>query len=99
MPSVQVRFGIAMFLSCAGCGGSARVAPAPPAASNLALRLDGVGASMTAPFPEPDPFTGEATVSASIRVDVLPSKAGRIFHIAGKSGSAKDLDLQVEQDD
>jgi hypothetical protein len=54
---------------------------------------------MTAPFPDPDPFTQEATVSAWVRADVLPSKAGRIFHITGKSGFAKDLDLQIEQDD
>jgi hypothetical protein len=65
----------------------------------MSLRLDGATAQMVAPFPDPDPFTQEATVSAWVRVDALPSKAGRIFFIAGKSGFAKDLDLQIEQDD
>jgi hypothetical protein len=99
MHEVQIAFALTTFFGCAACGGSSRPAQAPPAAANQALRLDGVGASMTAPCPEPDPFIAEATVSAWVRVDVLPSKAGRIFHIAGKSGFARDLDLQVEPDD
>lgn len=88
-----------MALCCAGCGGSPPPPAAAPHTADSSLRLDGVTASMTAPFPDPDPFTAEATVSAWVRADVLPSQAGRIFHIAGKSGFAKDLDLQIERDD
>ena len=84
-------------LACASCG--ALRPEAPKAAPGMALQLDGVGASMTVPFPDADPFTAEATVSAWVRLDALPSAAGRIFHIAGKSGMGKDLDLQIEPDD
>jgi hypothetical protein len=84
---------------CVSCGGAAPAPAAPAPGPNMALRFDGATASMIAPMPEPDPFTAEATVSAWVRLDVLPSKAGHIFHIAGKSGFGKDLDLQVEPDD
>jgi hypothetical protein len=85
-------------LLCA-CGGAPPQPVTPPAAPDRSLWLDGTTASMAVSFPDPDPFTTEATVSAWVRADVLPSKAGHIFHIAGKSGFARDLDLQIETDD
>lgn len=53
---------------------------------------------MVAPVTVPDPFTKAATLSAWVQFSELPSAAGRIFHIVGKSGFARDLDLQAEQD-
>jgi MSHA biogenesis protein MshQ len=46
-----------------------------------------------------DPFTKEATLSASVFLDERPSHAGHIFHICGKSGFSRDLDLHIEPDD
>ena len=63
-----------------------------------ALALDGFSGYLFAPVTVPDPFTKEATVAAWINLDELPSAAGHIFHIAGKSGFGRDLDLQVETD-
>jgi hypothetical protein len=74
----------------------AHAAPPPP---DVALRLNGVDAFMSAAYPEPDPFTQEATLSAWVRLDVLPSSSHHIFHVVGKSGFARDLDLHVEPDD
>ncbi len=45
----------------------------------------GAGASL-------DP-TAAATIEAWVKFDILPSTAGRIFHIAGRSGFTTDLDL------
>jgi parallel beta-helix repeat protein len=58
-----------------------------------AIHLDGVddiincgaGASL-------DP-TAAATIEAWVKFDILPTTAGRIFHIAGRSGASTDLDL------
>lgn len=37
--------------------------------------------------------TAAATIEAWVKMDTLPSTAGRVFHIAGRSGMATDLDL------
>jgi hypothetical protein len=64
-----------------------------------ALALNGVDAYVSAPVATLDPFVKEATLSAWVSFSELPSAAGRIFHIVGKSGFARDLDLQAEKDD
>jgi hypothetical protein len=69
----------------------------PPDSS--ALALNGVDAYMSAHVAAPDPFVKEATLSAWVYFSELPSAALRIFHIVGKSGFARDLDLQAEPDD
>lgn len=65
---------------------------------NLALALNGAGGYLAAPVPTADPFAVEATLSAWVYFDELPSTAGRMFHIVGKSGFARDLDLLAEPD-
>lgn len=66
--------------------------------ANGALSFDGVndyvdcGNSATL-----DP-TDEATIQAWVRIGQLPSTAGHIMAIAGRSGAGTDLDLQVETD-
>jgi hypothetical protein len=78
--------------------------PAQPAGGgrasggDQALALDGDSGYLFAPVTVPDPFTKEATVAAWVNLDELSSAAGHIFHIAGKSGFGRDLDLQVETD-
>lgn len=81
--------------------GAHHAASAPNAKSpgDAALALDGASGYAFASVVAPDPFTSEATVAAWVYLDELPSAAGHIFHIAGKSGFARDLDLQVEGDD
>jgi hypothetical protein len=68
-------------------------------AKGAALSLDGSSGYMFAQMVGLDPFTTEATLSAWVFLDELPSQTGRIFHICGKSGFARDLDLHVEPDD
>jgi hypothetical protein len=63
-----------------------------------ALALDGFSGYLFAPVTLSDPFTKEATVAAWVNLDELPSAAGHIFHIVGKSGFGRDLDLHVETD-
>jgi hypothetical protein len=65
---------------------------------SAALALDGVDAFMSAPIARPDPFVREATLQVWVQFRELPSAAGRIFHIVGKSGFGRDLDLQAETD-
>lgn len=43
-------------------------------------------------------LTTEATLTAWVYLNQLPSSAGHTMHIAGKSGYARDLDLQVDVD-
>jgi hypothetical protein len=40
-----------------------------------------------------------ASIMAWVNLAELPSKAGRIFYVAGESQSGNDLDLQIERDD
>ena len=88
---------LGVFLGAAGCRKSQ--SEAGTASTGSSLHLDGATGYMKAPFAEPDPFTSEATLSASVYFDELPSKASRIFSIVGKSGVGRDLDLQAEPDD
>jgi hypothetical protein len=43
--------------------------------------------------------TTAASIMAWVSLAQLPSKAGRIFYVAGESESGNDLDLQIETDD
>ena len=69
-----------------------------PAAKGSALALDGADGYVFASVPGPDPFTTEATLAAWVYLHEMPSEAGHIFHLCGKSGFARDLDLQIERD-
>jgi hypothetical protein len=66
--------------------------------NNQAAQFNGFDASMVAPGLASKCFTSEATLMAWVRFDQLPSQAGRITSIVGKSGFARDLDLQAETD-
>jgi hypothetical protein len=74
------------------------VPASPPSSVGAALALDGASAYMVAPFAAPDPFTAEATLAAWVYLDEQPSEARHVFHICGKSGYGRDLDLQIEPD-
>ena len=84
----------------ADCAHSFSAAVARPAdRHDAALAFDGVSGYMFASVAAPDPFTTEATLAAWVYLDELPSEAGHIFLVCGKSGFARDLDLQIEPDD
>jgi hypothetical protein len=66
---------------------------------DMALALNGIDGIMVAPIAPPDPFVFGATLAASVYFAERPSAARRIFHIVGKPGVARDLDIQVQADD
>jgi hypothetical protein len=78
--------------------GGGRASSTAGGRDDQALALDGSSGYLSAPVTVPDPFTREATIAAWVNLDELPSAAGHIFHVAGKSGFGRDLDLQVETD-
>lgn len=63
---------------------------------DMALALNGTDGIMVAPVDPPDPFVVAATLAASVYLVEKPTQ--HIFHIVGKPGVARDLDLQVELD-
>jgi hypothetical protein len=90
----------AVLLLASGCRSTRPQGPPPAAAERgSSLLLDGTSGYATAAFAEADPFVQEATLSARVYFEVLPSKARRIFSIVGKSGVSRDLDVQAEPDD
>jgi hypothetical protein len=79
--------------------GSAGIATsgAPVATANSRyLKLDGKTASITTT--QMGGVGAAATIMAWVNLAELPSKAARIFYIAGESENGNDLDLQIEPD-
>ncbi len=64
-----------------------------------AMEFTRAGQLLTIGFPEADPFTEGATLSAWVYFDKLPSETGRRMHVVGKPGSGSDLDLLADPDD
>ncbi|MGA2653895.1 MAG: LamG domain-containing protein [Terracidiphilus sp.] len=60
------------------------------------LKLDGKTAHITTT--QMGGVGAAATIMAWVNLAELPSKAGRIFYIAGESENGNDLDLQIEPD-
>lgn len=70
----------------------------PPVGPGLTLQQDATGWPILPHSPAIDP-TAEATLSAWVKFDQVPSALFRYMTVIGKSGLNKDLDLQADRDD
>lgn len=79
-------------------GGVAIAAPGAPVAASLSkfAKLNGGDAYITTT--QTGGVGGAASIMAWVNLAELPSKAGRLFYVAGESEVGNDLDVQFETD-